>query len=193
MINYKVVLGSLSVAVALAGYIPYIWNMIRGKTKPHAFSWLVWALLEGITFFAQISKGSGAGAWVTGVGAMIAGGVAVAAFINKDKEITVLDWTALSGAGIGIILWQVTKNPLTAVISVTIADALGFIPTFRKGYHKPDEETVLEYFLSTVKYTISIFALQSYSLTTWLYPASLILTNSLFVTMALVRRKQIKR
>ena len=71
------------------------------------------------------------------------------------------------------------------------ADACGFIPTFRKAFHKPHEETLMEYALSVVKFTIALFALESFNLTTWLYPASLVLTNGLFVAMLLGRRRSL--
>ena len=114
----------------------------------------------------------------------------VLAFREKDKQIKIFDWIALSGAFIGIALWRITNDPLLAVISVTIADALGFAPTFRKAFHKPQEETLIEYALSAVKWIIAIPALGALTLTTWLYPASLIVTNALFVTMVLIRRRQ---
>ncbi len=83
-----------------------------------------------------------------------------------------------------------TSNPLLAVIAVTVADLFGFVPTFRKAFQKPFEETIIEYEMSAFKWFISIFALGAISLTTVLYPVSLIITNGLFVAMVLVRRNQ---
>ena len=54
MLEYKTILGIIAVIIALAGYVPYFRDIFRGKTKPHAFSWLVWASLTGIAFFGQI-------------------------------------------------------------------------------------------------------------------------------------------
>ncbi len=193
MNDYKVVLGSVAVIVAFVGYFFYVRDIMRGKTKPHAFSWLIWGLLEAIAFFAQLAKGGGAGAWVTGFGALIAIGVSIVGFVQREKDIKFIDWLALAGALIGIGLWQATSNPLLAVVSVTVADAVAFVPTFRKGYHKPQEETLIEYALSSVKWMIGIFALQSLNLTTWLYPASLIITNGSFVVMAAIRRRQLQK
>lgn len=88
-------------------------------------------------------------------------------------------------------LWAITDSPLTAVILITIIDALGFAPTFRKAYHKPQEETMITFVLSAVKFVIAIAALSNYSTVTVLYPASLVLMNGLFVAMLIVRRKQL--
>jgi len=189
MENYKTYLGVLGIIVGFAGYAPYVRDVFTGKTKPHAFSWLAWSVLEWTAFFAQLSKHAGAGAWITGLSAMVGLLVACVALYRKETEIHVFDWVALCGAIIGIILWTLTNNPLLAVILVTISDALAFIPTFRKSFYKPDQETLIEYAFSAVKWMIAIFALQTISLTTWLFPASLIFTNGSFVIMSLIRRK----
>jgi hypothetical protein len=102
------------------------------------------------------------------------------------------DWFTLLAALLSIIVWKFTKDPTFSVIIVTIIDAIGFIPTYRKGYWKPNEENISLYSFSAIKYIFSLFALRSYSLATWLFPASLILTNGLFVIMLVIRRNYYK-
>jgi len=99
---------------------------------------------------------------------------------------------SLVGAGLALILWLVTENALVAIILVTIIDLFGFFPTFRKSFYKPQEETVIMYFLAGVKFLISIFALENYSLITYLYPGVLVVMNFAFVSMLVVRRKILK-
>jgi hypothetical protein len=70
-LNYKIVLGVVATIIGFVGYAPYLRNLFLKKTKPHAFSWLVWGILEATAFFAQISKGGGPGAWVTGASAIV--------------------------------------------------------------------------------------------------------------------------
>ena len=190
--GYKVALGITATVLGFVGYVPYIRDTLRGKTRPHVFSWFVWGVLEATAFFAQIAGGADAGAWATGASAGVALYIAGIAFSRKDKQIRFLDWIALSGALIGIILWRLAHDPLFAIVCVTLADAFGFIPTFRKSYHKPHEETVTEYVFSTIKWIVAFPALGVFTLTTMLYPASLIITNSAFAVMALWRRKRIE-
>jgi hypothetical protein len=192
MNSYKTVLGIVAVVVGFIGYAPYIKNVFLGKTKPHIFSWFIWGVLETIAFFAQVSKHGEAGTWVIGASAAIALLIAFLALRSPDKQIAPTDWIALAGAIVGIILWQTTKNALLAIICVTVADAFAFYPTFRKGYNKPQEETLFEYALSSLKLSLSLLALGSFNLITALYPASLVLTNGAFVVMSLIRRKQLR-
>jgi len=190
--DYKIILGLIAVVIALAGYIPYFKDIFRGKTKPHAFTWLVWASLTGIAFFGQLFDGGGAGAWVTGFTALVSFVIFFLAIGRGEKNITPSDKWSLSGAVVALILWFLTDSPLGSVILITLIDALGFYPTFRKSYHKPHEETMLTFFLSGLKFIIAIIALQNYSVVTYLYPASLVLMNFIFVGLLIVRRKQQK-
>lgn len=188
---YKELLAVIATILSIISYIPYIRDIIKGKTKPHAFSWLVWATLVAIGFFGQIADNAGPGAWVIGSTAILCFIVFLFSLKRGEKNITFLDWLSLVSAGIAILFWVLTKEPLLSVILVTIIDAIGFIPTFRKSYIKPNEETLSTYNLSVVKYILSIIALKNYSILTVLFPASLVLTNGLFVGMLLIRRKQL--
>jgi len=189
--DYKVVLGLAAIAAGIAGYIPYFWTIFKGQTKPHMFSWLVWFLLEAIAFFALLSAGAGPGAWVLGVTAVLCFCVFILSIKRGEKNITTVDRLSFVGALLGVALWILTKNPLSAVILITITDFLGFVPTFRKSYNKPYDENIALYGLSFLKQIFSVMALASYKFTVILYPASLVLTNAVFAIMVLIRRKSI--
>jgi hypothetical protein len=190
--NYKELLGILATAIALISYIPYFRDIFAGKTKPHAFSWFIWGLLTAIGFFGQVADNAGPGAWVTGFTALICFGIAVTALLKGQKDTIVLvDWLSLVGAGVALSFWYLTKGPLLSVILITLIDALGFFPTFRKSFYKPQEETKITYFLSGLKFVVALFALQNFSIITTLYPISLVVMNWLFVVMVTVRKRQL--
>ncbi len=182
-------LGILAVALGLLGYVFYIRGIIQGKVKPHAFTWFVWGLLTAIAFVAQITGGGGAGAWVTGITALFSFGFA---FVGLGKSarvyITKSDWTFLIGALLTIPIWYFTGNPLWSVIIITITDAVAFAPTFRKAYFNPETENGWTYTLSGIKFAVSLFALGSFTWTTALYPASLVVANLAFVAMLILRK-----
>lgn len=187
--DYKIVLGIAAVIISFVGYIPYFRDIINKKTKPHVFSWFIWSLSGGIGFFAQIISGAGSGAWIMGLGFAISAIIAILAFRQGEKTITLSDWLAFIGALLGLVLWRLTDNPLLAIIFITLTDILAFAPTFRKAYHKPYEETFISWFFSSFKFLLALAATQSYSLTTVLYPIYLFLSNGTFALMLLVRRK----
>jgi len=185
----KEILGVLAIVVGFIAYIPYLWLLIKRQIKPHIFSWFIWGLLTAIAFAAQIEDGAGPGAWVTGFTAMVSFIIVALSFKYGEKDITKSDCYSFVGALAAIPLWYITKDPLWAVILVTIIDALAFYPTFRKSYYKPNEETMITYTLSGIKFIIALMALERFTVTTALYPLSLVIMNGAFVIMLLWRRR----
>lgn len=190
--SYLGFLGLLALAIGLISYIPYFRGILADQTKPHAFSWFIWGLLTAIAFFAQVTSGAGPGAWVTGFTAIVCFIIVGFALVKGEKKITLSDWVTFIAALATLPIWYATDNPLYAVILITLIDALGFYPTFRKSWHKPQEEVTVTYGLSAVKFAIALGALQNLNWTTALYPASLVLMNGAFVIMVLWRRNVAK-
>ena len=189
MSDYHVVLAALGAAIGLASFVPYFRDIVRRTTKPHIFSWILWTILVGTTFFIQIAEGGGAGAWVTGVEALCCGAVAVFSYTRGEKNITRSDWACFLIALIAIVLWRFAQAPLLATLFVIFADSLAFIPTFRKSLSKPHEEIASQYALSSLHWIFSILALQSFALTTWLYPAWIGTFDAVLVATLLIRRR----
>src|ERR1051326_698009 len=188
MLNYKILLGAISVILAFIGYGNYFKQIFTGKAKPHAFTWFVWTLTTGIIFVAQIAQNAGAGAWVTGALCLICFVIFITAFFKGERKFAVFDWISLIVALMSLVLWKLTKQPALSVVLVTITDFLGILPTIRKSYQKPFEENATLFSLNSFRSLLSILALQSYSLTTWLYPSMLLLANGIVVLVILIRR-----
>lgn len=191
MIDYKLFLGVLATLIALVSYVPYFEDIFAGRTKPHAFTWFVWALLTGIAFAIQLSEHGGPGAWVTGFTALVCFIITLLAVAKGKLDFPLVDWVCLFAAFVALGLWLQAKEPVLAVVLITLADALAFLPTFRKGFDKPFEETASTFALSTLKFAIAVLALETLTVATWFYPASLVVMNGLFVLLLFVRRKQV--
>ncbi len=191
--NYKIIFSYIAIIFSFVGVLPYFINIFKGKTKPHAFSWLTWGIAGGIVFFAQIFKHAGSGAYVTGLGSLVCFIIFFIALKKGQRQFSTFDWTSLLVSLLAIILWIFTNDPTLSVILVTLNDMVGFFPSIRKGYYLPFEETATTYGFASIKWIFAIIGLQTYSVATWLYPASLIFTNGAFTIMLLVRRKQLKK
>lgn len=192
MSEYKIFLGYLTIILGFIGYAPYFRNIFSGETKPHAFSWLIWGVLEAIACAVQVASHAGAAALATASTSIICFSVFLVALYKGNRTFDRRDWITLLMACVAILLWRMTHNPINALILVIIADALGFVPTFRKSFHTPYEETVFTYCITTLKYGISLFALSSFTMASWLFPVYLVAINAIFVIFLLVRRRQIR-
>lgn len=187
----KDILGISAIVIGFIGYVPYFRTIFSGKTKPHAFTWLVWGVLTAIAFAGQIAGNGGSGAWVTGFTALISFIIFGFALVKGKRDFPLADWLCLLGCIVALGLWVFTKDPLLAIILITVIDMLAFIPTFRKSYTNPFSEPVFTYALSAIKFVVALFALQELSAVTVLYPASLVLTNGLFVILLMVQRRRL--
>src|SRR5947199_9165168 len=152
--GYRELFGFAATILALISYVPYFRDIFAKKTKPHAFTWLVWGVLTFIAFVGQIVGKAGAGAWVTGMTALVCLIIAGLAVRDGQRDIARLDWIALGGAVIALICWFLTRGPLLSVILITIIDNLGFVPTLRKSYFRPHEQTLSTYSMSGSKWIL---------------------------------------
>lgn len=190
--DYKAVLGASAVVIAVVSYIPYFRDIFAGKTKPHAFTWLVWAILNGIAFAGQVHDDAGAGSWAVGFTALALFSIFLISLWKGEKNIRPFDWFCLISALLALIPWLLSSDPLLSIILITVIDTIGFLPTVRKSFNKPHQETLITYELSTLKYLLVIIALHQYTLVTVLFPLVMVVMNGLFVILLVIRRKQLK-
>lgn len=190
MLEYKILLGYLGIILGLIGYAPYFRNILSGSTKPHAFSWLIWSILETIVFAVQIVEHAGAASWTAATTAIICFSVFLLALYKGKRTFDRLDWITLILACVAIALWRITHDPLAALVLVIVADMLGYVPTFRKSFHAPHEETAFTYGIASIRNAMSLFALSSFTVASWLFPAYVAVITTTFVIFLLVRRRQ---
>src|SRR5437764_13941355 len=67
-----------AVAIAVFGTGPYVVGMLRGRIRPHAFTWLVWTVTTMIAFAGQLVGNGGIGAAAAGASALV--GVAISGY-----------------------------------------------------------------------------------------------------------------
>lgn len=182
--------GIISVVFAIVAYPPYIISILRRKTVPHAFSWVLWTLLTWIAYAIQASSGAGAGSWATGITALCTTIIMLFTFKYGEKNITRSDRMMFIGGIAAIPLWLLTKDPTASAILVTLIDAAGFYPTMRKSWLKPREEMAFTHFLSMIKHGLSLRALAVVNIPTAFYPAALLAMNVILVAIILIGRSR---
>ena len=187
---YKQLLGAIAIGLTIIAYYPYIRSIIQEKTKPHVFSWVIWGTSTCIVFLAQLADKGGAGAWVIGFSGIISIYVAFLAYIKRsDSSITRIDWLFFIVAMTALPIWYLTSDPLWAVVILTTVDVLGFVPTFRRSYILPFEEQLMFYMVMALRNLVVLSALENYSLTTVLFPATIAIACLIFSLMVVYRRR----
>ena len=173
-------IGALAVSIAIISYVVYIVSVLRGKSKPHAISWGIWATLSGFVFVEQLTNQAGPGAWVTLSATIGNGAIFLLALWKGEKSIHKLDWLCLALVILLLLLWQKLSDPSATIGFAVIIVMLGFIPTIRKVRKDPFGESIPTFLLSGAKFGIALLALNVFTFATALYPAAIGLVNFLF-------------
>lgn len=184
----NITLGILSLLLAIVSYGLYFRAIFKGSTKPHGITWLIWSALNTLIFYQQLTHDAGPGAWVTGAAAIANFCVFLSSFRYGERNITRFDRLCLLLAGLSITTWIYTIESEISVILASITFIIGFVPTFLKSIHKPNEETTATFGLNSIKFLIALFAMTSFTLTTSLYPAVLFAINAFFAIFLFVRQ-----
>lgn len=185
----NVFLGAVTIIIAAVSYSIYFRDVISGRTKPHAFTWLIWSSLNTFVFYAQYINNGGPGAWVTGAAAIANGIIFLLALRFGERNVTMLDWICLFIAVLALGTWIIYPDGELSMLLACAVLFVGFIPTFRKSIRKPHEETAVTFALNSVKFFIALFALSTISITTASYPFSLFVLNGFFAIFLLTRRR----
>ncbi len=186
--NFELFTACFAVAGMLCAEVYYLRDTFRGKTKPHLFSWIIWAILMAISAVVQWAEGSMIAAAATGVGGFLSLLVCVLAYRRGEKHIAPSDWVCFVAALCAIPIWLMTHDPLYAAMMITTIDALGYFPTYRKSWSAPREENLSMYALSAATDFMICLSLTPFSFVAVLYPASGLFTNGGLVLMLLLRR-----
>ena len=193
MEQFRTIVGILAVVLTFVGYIPYILDTIKRKTKPHIFSWFIWAFVTFIVFALQVLGRAGVGAFVTLATAVLCLAIFVLGLKDGQKDITKFDTVTFIVALVAIGIWVFAKQPVVSVLLITTINTLAVLPTIRKSWNKPHSETLFTWMLGAVRNSLGIIALENFSVLTWLYPVSSLVVNILFSSMLIYRRRYIKR
>jgi hypothetical protein len=191
--EYKSIISIVAIILVFFGYAPYIYDTIKGETRPHIFSYLLWSILMGIIFALQLESGGGFGSWVTFFVGLVIFFVFLLSLRNGKRDIQKIDFVFLLLAILAIPLWLVADQPVLSIILLSTIDMLAFVPTIRKSWSDPWSETLSLYTITTFRHGIAIIALTEINIVTALFPATWTIANLLFATMLIVRRKKLRK
>lgn len=189
--NLQLFASIIATGLTFYAFYPYIKTILEGTTKPHVFSWIIWSLTTIVVFFAQYQSKAGFGSWPTGISGLITCFIALLSYSKtRNLKADVWDWAILLASLVSIPVWYWTSNPLYSVIILTLTDTLGFIPTLRKAYRKPEEENSEFYAIFAIRSFFSILALEVYSLVNILFPLVIGIASLILVIIIKIASKK---
>lgn len=190
-LDYKWALALLSALISICNVSFYLKAILNGKVKPHMYTWIIWGMVAGTVAAGQIFDGASAGAGVAVIAALNCSAIVVLSFSYGSKDITKSDKICLIGCLIALLLWPLTNSPLWSIIIVTIIDLTGYIPTMRKSFKAPHQESIYIFSIFLVTTTLGLFALHNYTFITTIYLIAMNIANTGMLLFLLIRRKQL--
>ncbi|HEX3569144.1 MAG TPA: hypothetical protein VHT70_05750 [Candidatus Saccharimonadales bacterium] len=118
-------IGVASGVLAAVAYVPYVRDIFKGDAKPERVSWFIWVVLACIAFFSQLAEGAHSSLWFTGLDSVGAVVIFLLALRYGAGGFTRRDKIGLLTAGIGLLLWYVTRHAAIALLLTIIVDASG--------------------------------------------------------------------
>ncbi|MEI6316212.1 MAG: hypothetical protein WCO65_00610 [bacterium] len=177
--------------LAIVGNVPYLYDIVSKKVKPHPYTWFVWSIVSCIIFFGQVAKGAGVGALPTAASEIFTLIIFFFSLQYGFKKINHIDTIFLIICLLGIIPWILTKDPTVSVIIAVSIDLCAFIPTIRKTWRNPETETPLLYSTNVARHILMLLSLQAYNIATALHSIAMITTNTIMTTIIL-KKKELK-
>jgi hypothetical protein len=187
--DWRDALGILSVALAIIAAIIYVFQTLRGDVRPHPLSWFLFGILSATGYWVQRDQGAHQGSWTLLAMTIICFVFVAASVARGERSFSRQEWSFAVAGGAIFVLYLFTREPNVATALTTIVDALGYGPTFIRGWSHPRKDSVTSFALNGVKFVPSLMAMDPISFATSFYPATLLVLNTAVSTTLLLRRR----
>jgi hypothetical protein len=191
--HWRDALGMLSVALAIAGAAIYVYQTLRGEVRPHPLSWLVFGVLSGVGYWVQRDEGAAQGSWALLAMTVICFLFVAASVARGERSFSRQEWAFVAASAATFILYLFTREPNLVAALITLIDALGYGPTFVRGWSQPQKDSVASFALNAVKFVPSLMAMDPITFATSFYPAALLVLNTAVSAMLVMRRRAHER
>ena len=189
MDDWRDALGLLSVALAILAAIIYIAQTLRGEVRPHPLSWFLFGILSLTGFLVQRDEGARQGSWTLMAMTVICFLFVAASVARGERSFSRREWAFAVAGGAVFVVYLFTRQSNVAAALTTLVDALGYGPTFVRGWSQPKKDSVASFALNGVKFVPSLMAMDPLSFATSFYPATLLVLNAAVAIMLVMRRR----
>ena len=171
MFELKEVFGVVAGVLSVVAFFPYVYSIIKGKTKPARATWFIWTAVTVMLFLSYKDVGGGSAIWLS-LGYVIGVGVTALLSIKYGKGgWSFLDRAVLALSILVIFIWWGTGSALLALVMTMFADVLGAIPTIKHSYLNPEEESRIAWSIGLFANFINLFAIEAWDFTHAAYSA----------------------
>ena len=177
MTDVAPVLGVLAALVGVADTLPYVRDTLRGTTRPHRGTWLIWAVLAIVVCLSQRADGASWSLLMAVAQAVLTSLIFLLAIGRGEGGVTAADRVMVAIAGAGVIGWMIAGEPIVATACVIAADLIGAALMVPKTHRDPDSETLVTFALAGLSGALAAGAVGTLDVSLLLYPMYFLLVN----------------
>ena len=156
-------LGMVAGIISIAAFLPYISSILKGSTRPHRMTWLIWTVLGFVIAFSYHSIGARDTFWAAASYALGPLIVCVLSLRYGEGGWTRFDLLCLAAAASSIIAWKMTGSPRVGLAMSVLADACGALPTLKKSYYRPEHENRTAWTIGFLGAFVNLFAISNWA------------------------------
>ena len=172
------ILGVVGGAVGVADAVPYVRDTVRGSTRPHRGTWLIWGVLAVVVCVAQRADGASWSLVLTGTQAVLTIAIFALAIRHGEGGLALVEMALIAVAFGGIAGWLLASEPVVAVLCVIVADVIAAAMMTPKAYRDPHSETLAMYALASVAGALAAGAVGALDVSLLLYPVYYCVANA---------------
>jgi hypothetical protein len=192
MMNVAPVLGVLAGLASVADTIPYVRDIVRGTTRPHRGTWLIWGTLAVVVFWSQRAEGASWSLIMAGSQAVLTSVVFFLAIRHGEGGMSAPDVALIAMAGGGVIGWIVADEPLVAITGVIVADLIATVMMTPKTYRDPGSETLATFAFASLGGALAAGAVGTADLVLLAYPTYYCVCNAAISLLIYSRRAALR-
>jgi hypothetical protein len=173
------ILGLISGLIFFTVGFPYLFDTLRGKTRPHRVTWAIAVTLNLIGFANQFASGATNSLWMFGAATAMSIAIFTATLVKGVGGHSRLDIFTLTFAFAGIALWVHYDDPLFSIIANTFVAVVALVPTYLKARRDPASETRILWLGGTVGAALGALSVGKWDVQLLIIPVSGVLTQGL--------------
>jgi hypothetical protein len=185
------ILGILAGLASVANTVPYVRDVVRGTTRPHRGSWLIWAVTASVVYASQRADGASWSLIMAGAQAVLTAFVFLLAIRRGEGGLSAGEAAMIVLAGAGVAGWIVADEPLVATACVVAADLIAAGLMVPKTYRDPSSETFATYALASVGGVLAAGAVGTGDPSLLLYPLYFCAINAAIALLIAQRRAHV--
>lgn len=182
---FQTIMSWLAFGLVMAAFVPYARAILRKETKPAIASWIIWGMLDYITFVAMWKQGVVNGQILGACTGVLV--IVLLAFRHGTAGWGKLDTFCLIGGFSGIGIWLTLDSPFLGMVASLFVVFTASIPTFVNGWKHPENENKMGWLLFWLSCFPAIAGVKAWMIVDLAQPVTFLVIETAMVYLLFVR------